>query len=181
MKWKQYLNFTACLTAIAMVFVSGAFAQQRTTEINPKNSWVKAGIIVGLPIGDLTDQSSVALGADVKGQLMSTPNWGFGLASGYTHYFPKEDHENFGSVPVGIFARYYPARQGFFAGADIGYSFQTGSHLNGNGGMYIRPQVGYHNRLWNIFGFYNGIFRSDVKGSTLQYAGIGTTFNIMFK
>ncbi|WP_262245457.1 hypothetical protein [Parapedobacter soli] len=180
MKRKQLINRATLLTVMVSVFVWGAHAQQRATEISRKNSWIKAGVNVGLPIADLADQSSFALGADVKGQLMSTPNWGLGITSGYTHYFPKEGYENFGSIPVGIFGRYYPARQGFFAGTDVGYSFQTGSDLNGNGGMYVRPQVGYHNRLWNIFGFYNGIFRKDTNGANLQYVGIGTTFNIMF-
>ncbi|WP_257669211.1 hypothetical protein [Parapedobacter tibetensis] len=168
----------AILAVMATVMVYG---QQRTTNISRKNSWIKAGVNAGIPIADLADQSTFTLGAEVKGQLMSTPHWGLGLTSGYTHYFPEEGHENFGSVPVGVFARYYPARQGFFVGTDLGYSFQTGSELNGNGGMYVRPQVGYHNRLWNIFGFYNGIFRKEENGGHIQYLGIGTTFNIMFK
>lgn len=180
MKRKQLTNRALFFAVMVMACTPGVYAQQRATEINPKNSWIKAGVNAGLPIGKLADQSSFALGADIKGQLMSTPNWGLGLASGYTHYFPKEGHENFGSVPVGIFARYYPASQGFFVGTDVGYSFQTGSDLNGNGGMYVRPQVGYHNRLWNIFGFYNGIFRKDENGGNPQQVGIGTTFNIMF-
>ncbi len=181
MKRKRITKRAIFFTALVVIMsATGAYAQQRAKEITRKNSWIKAGINAGVPIADLADQSSFTLGADVKGQLMSTPNWGLGLTSGYTHYFPKEGAENFGSIPAGIFARYYPARQGFFAGTDLGYSFQTGSQLNGNGGMYVRPQVGYHNRLWNIFGFYNGIFRKGTNGGHLQYVGIGTTFNIMF-
>ncbi|GGC33995.1 hypothetical protein GCM10011386_27620 [Parapedobacter defluvii] len=165
---------------IALIMSINVNAQSGKTEITRKNSWIKTGLNIGLPIAQLADQSNFTLGGEVKGQLMSTPNWGLGLASGYTHYFPKEGHENFGSIPAAVFARYYPARQGFFIGADLGYSFQTGSQLNGNGGMYARPQVGYHNRLWNIFGFYNGIFRKEADGSHIQYVGIGTTFNILF-
>lgn len=163
-----------------MVGIGGAQAQEVATEITPRNSWIKTGINVGLPIGDLADQSTVTLGAEIKGQLMSTPNWGLGLTSGYTHYFPNSDGENFGSVPAGAFVRYYPASEGFFVGTDLGYSFQTGSGTNGSGGVYARPQIGYHNRLWNVFGFYNGVFREDAKGGNLQHVGIGTTFNIMF-
>ncbi|SEN32449.1 hypothetical protein SAMN05216436_114110 [bacterium A37T11] len=159
---------------------NSTFGQQRNTEISTKNTWIKAGIDVGLPIGDLADRSTFTLGAEVKGQLMSTPHWGLGVTSGYTHYFPKDENENFGSVPVGIFARYYPKTTGFFLGADGGYSFQTGSHMNSSGGFYVKPQLGYHNKFWNIFGFYNNVFRSDGKGGNIQYAGIGTTFNIMF-
>lgn len=178
---KKHLTTRALIMAmLATVFTTGVNAQQRTTEITPRNSWIKAGINVGLPIAELADRSSITLGAEIKGQLMSTPNWGLGLTSGYTHYLPKEGHENFGSVPLGVFARYYPARQGIFIGTDAGYSFQTGSGTNGKGGIYVRPQVGYHNRLWNIFGFYNGVFRNDANGGHLQQVGIGTTFNIMF-
>lgn len=164
----------------ALLFIPVAQAQQRAKEITRKNSWIKAGINAGIPIGLLADQSNLALGAEVKGQLMSTPNWGLGLSSGYTHYFPATGHENFGSVPAGLFVRYYPARQGVFVGTDLGYSFQTGSGTNAKGGPYARPQVGYHNRHWNIFGFYNGIFRKEANDGHLQYVGVGTTFNIMF-
>jgi hypothetical protein len=172
------------LAVICIVVFAGlasvSHAQPRTTEITRKNSWIKVGLNAGLPIARLADQAAFTLGAEVKGQLMSTPNWGLGITSGYTHYFPKEAAENFGSIPAGLFARYYPAKRGFFIGTDLGYSFQTGSHLNGNGGMYVRPQIGYHNRLWNLFGFYNGIFRKETNGGHLQYLGIGTTFNILF-
>src|SRR5690554_4039523 len=130
--------------SVALMLVSigsATYAQQRATEITPRNSWLKVGVNIGLPIGDLADRSSMALGAEVKGQLMSTPNFGLGITSGYTHYFPKSEYENYGSVPLGIFARYYPERSGFFVGTDLGYSFQTGSAVNGNGGMYVRPQL----------------------------------------
>ena len=180
MERKHMTIKTLLIAALALTSTVGAHAQQRATEITRKNSWIKAGINAGIPIATLADHSNFTLGAEIKGQLMSTPNWGLGLTSGYTHYFPKEGMENFGSIPAGIFARYYPARQGFFAGVDLGYSFQTGSNLNGNGGMYVRPQAGYQNRLWNIFGFYNGIFRKEANGGHLQYVGIGTTFNILF-
>ena len=177
---KQHTFMKTMLSAIVAVMVTAGVSAQETTKMTRRNSWIKAGVNMGIPIAKLGDQSGFALGAEVKGQLMSTPHWGLGLASGYTHYFPKDGHENFGSVPLGIFGRYYPARSGVFAGAELGYSFQTGSHLNGNGGMYVRPQIGYHNRLWNIFGFYNGVFRKSSNGGAIQYLGIGTTFNIMF-
>jgi hypothetical protein len=168
------------LFMIAGLLTGSVFAQQTNSEITKKNAWIKAGIGLGAPVGKLADQSNFALTADVKGQFLSTPHWGVGVATGYTHYFPKTGAENFGSIPVGGFVRYYPARTGVFVGSDVGYSFQTGSHDNSNGGVYVRPQVGYHNRLWNFYGYYNGIFRSMDRGDHLQHVGVGVAYNIMF-
>lgn len=166
------------LATVAMLTIVNA--QTRRTEINPRNSWLKVGAGVGLPVGDLSDQSSVALSAEVKGQFLSTPHIGVGITSGYTHYIPKENFENFGSVPIGLFGRYYFRPEGLFLGADAGYSLQTGSGNNGEGGFYVKPQIGYHNRAWNVFGYYNGVFRETAKGGNLQHVGIGVTYNIMF-
>lgn len=172
------LIFTLLTSAI---FVMTAGAQQPYhTEINPRNSWLKAGIGLGIPVGTLSDQSSVALSGELKGQFLSTPHVGLGITSGYTHYFPKENFENFGSIPLGLFVRYYWKPEGLFLGTDAGYSFQTGTATNGEGGFYIKPQIGYHNRLWNIFGYYNGVFRSEANGNHLQHVGVGVTYNIMF-
>lgn len=168
------------LVVAGLCTVIAVSAQQPAREITRNNSWIKMGINTGIPVGNLSNTSRFALGGEVKGQLMSTPHWGLGLTSGYTHFFPEEGFENFGSVPIGLFARYYPARSGFFVGADAGYSFQTGSGQNSNGGIYVRPQLGYHNRHWNCFGFYNGVFRSTDRGGHLQHVGVGVTYNIMF-
>ncbi len=165
---------------MAVALHVGAVAQQTNSEITPRNSWIKAGAGIGVPVGGMSNKSSAALSLDLKGQFLSTPHVGVGVASGYTHYFPKDGNENFGSIPVGLFGRYYVAPEGFFMGTDVGYSFQTGSGVNSNGGIYVKPQIGYHNRLWNVFGYYNGIFRGSQEGSHIQHVGLGFTYNIMF-
>lgn len=165
----------------AVGMIAATNAQTYNSEINARNSWLKVGAGVGIPVGKLSDQSSFALSADLKGQFLSTPHVGFGLTTGYTHYFPKENFENFGSVPVGIFGRYYFKPEGLFLGADLGYSIQTGTGTNGEGGVFVKPQIGYHNRAWNVFGYYNGVFRSEANGDHLQHVGIGVTYNIMFR
>jgi len=154
-------------------------APNHASEINRKNSWLKAGLNAGVPFADLADVSRFVLGVELKGQLMSTKNIGIGLSSGYNHFFPKEGFSNWGTIPAAAFIRYYPHRTGFFAGADLGYGFIT-STVNNKGGLYARPQLGYHNRYWNFFGFYNGIFRSAGNGGHLQFAGVGATYNLMF-
>lgn len=171
---KKIILVAAIMCSTAVVFA------QETTEITSKNSWLKAGLSAGVPVGDVADFSSFVLGLDLKGQLMSTPHLGIGLTTGYNHFFAKDNFESFGTVPLGAFIRVYPKAQGFFAGTDLGYSFITNVD-NADGGFYVKPQIGYHNYSWNIFGYYNGIFRSDNSGGNIQHVGIGATYNIRFK
>jgi len=167
------------LLAIATVSLK-SFAQTQSGDVTSKNSWLKLGVNIGVPFGDLSDVSNFTLGAELKGQLMETKHWGIGLTTGYNHFFPKSGFSNFGTIPLGAFVRYYPKSTGFFAGVDAGYSFITGVP-DATGGVYARPQLGYHNYSWNVFAFYNGIFRNTDNGGNLQYAGIGATYNIHFK
>ncbi|MBN3520689.1 hypothetical protein JYB62_11835 [Algoriphagus lutimaris] len=155
-------------------------------KINEDNSWLKVGVNLGVPVGDVGNYSSFTLGLDVAAQFMRTDNYGLGIASGYTKYFEKSNAENydglndgFGAIPVGIMFRYYPQPEGFFLGTDVGYTFLT-SVNSAEGGAYIRPQLGYHNYDWNIFGYYNQVFRAD-PSIDVQSIGVAVTYNIRFK
>ncbi|MDR6338634.1 hypothetical protein HNQ91_001685 [Filimonas zeae] len=169
------------LLLTALVGSMSVFAQSTTsTEVTSRNSWLKIGANVGVPVGDLSDYSSLALGLDLKGQIMTTNHIGAGITTGYNHFFAKEGLKDFGTIPLGAFLRYYPQSKGFFLGTDVGYSFLTGVE-DGKGGFYVRPELGYHNYDWNIFGFYNGVLRGDDNGGNIQHVGIGFTYNIRFK
>jgi hypothetical protein len=168
------------LSIVLAALSATAFAQSNTEEVNSRNSWLKVGVNAGVPFGNLSKVSNFTLGAELKGQVMSTNHVGLGLTAGYNHFFPKDGFKNFGSVPLGLFVRYYPKSRGFFAGTDVGYTIITGLS-DASGGVYVRPQLGYHNYHWNVFAFYNGIFRSEENGSSLQYASIGATYNIHFR
>lgn len=163
--------------------VTYAQTERDLEDINEDNSWLKLGVNLGLPVGDIADFSSFALGLDVAGQFMRTDNFGLGIASGYTNYFKKSDvagANDFGVIPLGVMFRYYPHPEGIFVGADLGYSFFTGSGVSESGGAYVRPQVGYHNYDWNVFGYYNHILVSD-PFSDVQSVGVAVTYNIRFK
>lgn len=167
---------TAALALFA--FTQSTFAQAPKEEITKNNSWLKAGLEVGLPVGNTSDFSSVTAGVVVSGQWMATPNFGLGLTSGYTNYFAKSNFKDIGVIPVGLLLRYYPQAQGFFAGADAGYSFIT-NVSDVTGGAYVKPQIGYHDYNWNLYGFYNHVFVN--KGITdLQSVGIAATYNLRF-
>ncbi len=176
---KKILLFGAfLLTAIG----ANAQTERELDEISEDNSWLKAGLNIGAPIGESADFSSFALGLDVAGQFMRTDNFGLGIASGYTHYFKKSDvafSNDFGVIPLGAMLRYYPQSEGLFVGTDLGYSFFTGDGVTESGGAYVRPQLGYHNYNWNIFAYYNHVFVSD-PFNDVQSIGIAWTYNIRF-
>ncbi len=168
------------LAIVMLAFMSSSvlFAQQ--DQITKKNSWLKIGLNAGVPVGDVSNYSSFVGGLELKGQLMETNHVGVGLTTGYDHYFPKNNAHSFGAVPLGAFIRVYPASSGFFAGLDAGYSIFT-EVSNAKGGAFLKPQLGYHNYDWNVFAFYNNIFRSDANGGNIPHVGIGATYNIRFR
>jgi hypothetical protein len=163
--------------ALAMFALSQAMAQ-KTDEVTKKNSWLKAGVNIGVPVGDVSNFTSFAAGVDLSGQYMASKNFGIGIASGYTQFFAKSGYNSFGTIPLGLLLRYYPQYKGFFAGADVGYTFVTTS--GATGGMYVKPQLGYHNYDWNLFAFYNQVFRNS-GNIDIQTVGVAATYNIRFK
>lgn len=164
---------------IILIGANATYAQSQKEENLERRSWLKFGIDLGVPVGNASDVSSFVAGLELKGQLMETEHVGFGLTAAYENYFAKSGFNNFGVVPLGAFLRLYPARQGFFAGVDAGYGIVTYSHATG--GFFVKPQLGYHNYNWNVFGYYDNVFRSTSDGGNIGNVGIGATYNIRSK
>lgn len=164
-----------------LLVVGTTFAQEKKTikykDISSKNSWFKIGLNAGVPLGDADDVSSFALGLDLKGQYLVTPNFGIGLTTGYDHFFGKDGVDDFGIIPAAAFARYYFKPKGLFLGVDFGYGFLTNVD-NNSGGLYVNPQIGYHNRDWNFFAYYQNTFAENE--FDIQVLGIGATYNLRF-
>lgn len=166
------------IVGIALIGSTAMYAQQTDIDITPSNSWLKAGLTAGVPVGDTSDFSSFTAGVDLRGQYLFNPNFAIGVASGYNHYFGKDGSDDFGLVPVAGFARYYFTPKGLFIGSDFGYGILTNVD-NNEGGLYVNPQIGYHNHDWNIYAFYQNTFaENDID---LQNVGVGVTYNIRFK
>ena len=160
---------------VALFIGTATFAQD--VEINSKNSWLKLGLNAGLPVGDAADASSFAVGLDLRGQYLVTEHFGIGVTSGYNHFFGKDGLDDFGLVPLAAFGRYYFQTEGVFLGADLGYGFLTNID-NNSGGLYVNPQVGYHNADWNIYAYYQSTFAENEVD--IQVVGIGATYNLKF-
>lgn len=166
------------LILLVALFTAGAtFAQNQEVDFNSNNSWFKIGLNAGLPVGDLDDFSSFSVGLDLRGQYLVTPNFGIGLATGYNQIFGKDGVDDFGIVPLAGFARYYFKSKGLFIGTDFGYGLLTNVD-NNEGGLYVNPQIGYHNRDWNFYAFYQNTFAEH--DFDIQVVGIGATYNLRF-
>jgi len=181
----------------AGILAGGLMSAQSSDMTN----MLKVGLNTGISTGGNT---AANLGVDLSYQNLITPGFGLGIATGYNQYFGKNrtingvnvENNDFGVIPVAALFRVYPKQTGFYFGADLGYGFIVGDDkvaTSGNaaynneerpdGGFYIRPEIGYHNRDWNFFAQYNKTFTGD-KGQIADQKynagaiGVGVAYNI---
>ncbi len=176
----------------AGILAGGLMSAQSSDMTN----MLKVGLNGGISTGGNT---AANVGVDLSYQNLITPGFGLGIATGYNNYFGKDrtisgvnvKNNDFGVIPVAALFRVYPKQMGFYFGADLGYGFIVGDdkvaeNVNvdrPDGGFYIRPEIGYHNRDWNFFAQYNKTFTGD-KGQigdqkyNAGAIGVGFAYNI---
>ncbi|QDO95461.1 hypothetical protein FNB79_16285 [Formosa sediminum] len=144
------------------------------TVSHAQSDWIKIGVHAGSPLGDTSDTSSFVLGVDVKYQFLNTNSYAIGISTGYSNYFGEDEFDDFGIIPIAGLFRYYPTKH-FFLGADLGYGIFTDDNY-GDNGFYYRPEMGFHNDKWNVYGFYQGISSGEFSPASV---GIGISYNII--
>lgn len=184
------------ILAVAMGVLSISFVQAQSM----KNT-LKVGVLGGVAVPN--ENAGGNAGVDVAYQNLITPHVGIGIATGYNQFFGKDNkvggvtlnNNNFGVVPVAALIHYYPQAKGIYVGTDLGYGFITGDEKvatnssvdRPNGGFYLKPEIGWHNRNWNVFAQYTKVFTGDdgkinVGNSSQKYnagsIGIGVAYNI---
>lgn len=174
---------------LAGVLTAGVLSAQSSQM----NNMIKVGANVGLAVP--AENTSAAVGVDVAYQNLITPGFGLGISTGYTHYFGKDNNNlnnnDVGVIPVAALIRIYPKQTGFYFGTDLGYGFLVGNDKvaynstvdRPDGGFYLKPEIGYHNRDWNFFVQYQKVFTGDNgKIGNQDYnvgsIGIGFSYNI---
>lgn len=157
---------------------------------------LKVGGNVGIAVP--SSNASANVGFDIAYQHLITPGFGIGVASGYNHFFGKDNTVNnvtlnnndFGVVPVAAMLRYYPEKTGFYLGGDLGYGFIVGDKnvaknstvQRPDGGFYIKPEIGWHNRDWNFSLQYTKLFTGDTgkigdQNYNVGSLGVGVSYN----
>lgn len=177
-------------TILALGVMTAGLVSAQSADMK---NMIKVGANVGLAVP--AENASANVGLDVAYQNLVTPGFGLGIATGYSHFFGKEnnglDNNDFGVVPVAALIRIYPKQTGFYLGTDLGYGFIVGdekvasnrSEDRPDGGFYIKPEIGYHNRDWNFALQYQKTFTGDKGeiGSQKYNAGaigVGVGYNI---
>ena len=192
-------TFKTTILSIGILTAGLVSAQQQDYTRPSMKNMIKVGATAGLAVP--SSNASAALGLDVAYQNLVTPGFGLGIATGYTHYFGKEntvnnvklDNNDFGVVPVAALIRVYPKKTGFYLGTDVGYGFIVGDDKvasntgintqRPDGGFYIKPEIGYHNDDWNFSLQYQKVFTgNEGKIGDQKYnagsLGVGVGYNI---
>ena len=100
-------------------------------------------------------------------------------------------NNDFGIVPVAGLIHIYPGKTGFYIGSDIGYGFLVGDKKvasnsdvdRPDGGFYIKPEMGWHNRNWNFSVQYTKLFtgsKGEIGNQDYNAAsvGAGVSYNL---
>jgi len=177
-------------TVLALLLFSGAAASAQDSAYT---NMIKIGVNGGIALP--SENASAAVGVDLGYQYLVTPGFGLGIATGYNQFFGKEndgiDNNDFAVVPVAAMFRYYPQTSGFYLGTDLGYGFITGDDKVASnslvdrptGGLYIKPEIGYHNIHWNFALQYTKVFTgSEGNIGSQDYSvgalGVGIGYNL---
>ena len=177
-------------TILGLLLVSGMMANAQDTAYT---NMIKVGANVGISLP--SENASSNLGLDLAYQHLVTPGFGLGIATGYNQFFGKDNgnlkNNDFAVVPLAALFRYYPQTSGFYLGADLGYGFITGDKYvaenssveRPTGGLYFKPEIGYHNINWNFALQYTKVFTgNEGKVGSQDYSigvlGIGIGYNL---
>lgn len=143
----------------------------------------KAGVNVGLPVGDAGDGYTFNITLDVNFLWQVSETFDAGVATGYSHNFGDSiDISGFGSVdiddasflPLAGAARFH-ASEKFTIGADLGYAI--GLSPSGNdGGFYYSPRLQYGvSESLDIVAAYRGV---SVDGGSFDVITLGVEFGL---
>lgn len=160
------------ILSVLAVFAFGAAQAQ--------DGGFKAGVHLGLPMGDAGDIYSFNFGLDVAYMWAISDDFQAGVTTGYSYFSGKEIDlgglsfkVNGAFIPVAASGQ-YSFSDNFFGGADLGYAVYAGDG-DGDGGFYYQPKVGYQTEKFEIYASYKGI---SADGSTISTVGLG--FNYKF-
>lgn len=137
----------------------------------------RAGVNLGLPVGDAGDGYTFNLGVDLSYLWNVSDDFNAGLSTGYSHFMGDTiggfDVEDASFLPLAGSAR-FNASEEFVLGADLGYAI--GISPDGNdGGFYYRPMIGYNFGNTQITGSYSGV---SLDGWTMSSINIGVNFGL---
>ncbi len=150
-------------------FLFAAFAVLAFGAVNAQG--FKGGVHIGLPVGDFSDFTSFAAGADLSYTWEVADNFTAGVATGYSAFFGKDGGDGFGFIPLAGTAS-YKVSDNIFLGADLGYGL--GVNPSGfDGGFLYQPKIGYAAEKFDVYAGYRGLSNN---GVTLASINLGFSY-----
>lgn len=158
-----------------------AFAAFGVANAQDSKAAFKAGVSLGLPIGDAKDVYTLNIGVDAAYMWPISPEFSAGVGAGYSHYigdtvdtgFFEVDVEDAGFVPIYGSAQ-YSITENFFTGADLGYGIAV-APSGADSGVYYQPKLGYQTSKIEVYAGYKAV---SVSGGTFSSLNLG--FNYKF-
>tara|TARA_R110001583_G_scaffold9965_12_gene46549 strand:- start:258 stop:746 length:489 start_codon:yes stop_codon:yes gene_type:complete len=159
------------------LFVLTAFAVFGLSNVNAQSNF-KAGVNVGLPLGDIKDLYTLNIGVEVNYLWEVSDQFDAGIIAGYSHYLGDSigsfDFEDAGFIPIAAAGR-FNVSDDFTIGADLGYAIGVSPSGN-DGGFYYAPKVQYGvSESLDIVLAYKGV---SVDGGTFSSINLGIEFGL---
>ena len=150
-------------------------------NINAQNGSFNAGVSIGLPTGDISDSSSLAISVEANYLFEISGQFKVGPSISYLHYTGKKDilgsgydQNDMSFLPIAAAAR-FAASEKFTFGADLGYGIGI-SPDDIEGAFYYKPMVGYNiSEKVMLQATYTGMSK---EGSTISNFGVGAMFSL---
>lgn len=101
----------------------------------------KIGGHIGAPVGDASDISAFTMGFDAAYMWNITKGLDIGITSGYSHFFGKNNWDDFGFIPLAASGKYKFDKIPLFVGLDLGGAISVKDGINS--GLYVYPKVGF--------------------------------------
>lgn len=152
-----------------------AFAVFAFASVNAQD--FKAGLNLGLPVGDADTAYSLNFQLDLTYLFEVSEEFDAGITAGYSHTLLKSEFKDFGDaagfIPIAAAGR-YAVSDDFTLGADIGYAL--GVNDGNDGGFYYRPRVQYgiSDSLDAVLAFSN----VSADGFTFSAVTVGVEFGL---
>lgn len=134
---------------------------------NAQEGNFKAGVNLGMPMGDAKDVYSSNLGLNIAYTWSISKEFSVGATTGYDMYNAKNGGDAASFMPIAATAQ-YSFTDNIFAGADLGYAL--GLAPSGiESGMLYQPKLGYQTEKFEIFTGYKSISLDGEALSTLNF------------
>ena len=165
------------LTVAAVFAFTFANAQDKKSGSDSEAGF-RAGINLGLPMGDIKEGYSLTYGLDVAYLWPIADGFKAGVTSGYINYAAKSDFKDLGGkdtsfVPVAATGQYSFSEE-FFGGLDLGYAVAV-APSGADGGLLYQPKVGYQTEKIEVYLGYKGI---SANGGTATSLNLGFAYKL---